>query len=70
VWNYEKTVSRTAEWYRSYYENKAVKSTDDIRAYVKNAAEKGLCWTLVPLQNSETLAACQNNVPEKLCATV
>lgn len=69
VWNFDETVERTTKWYRSYYENREVKSLEDILVYVKKAVEKGLCWTVPPLQNREAVATCQTKLSERLCAT-
>lgn len=44
VWNYDKTISKTVEWYRDYYEFGIIKTEDDINAYLNSAAERELCW--------------------------
>jgi CDP-glucose 4,6-dehydratase len=44
VWNQDETFARTAAWYRAYYEAGAVRTRDDLAAYVRDAAEAGQAW--------------------------
>jgi CDP-glucose 4,6-dehydratase len=44
VWGSGETVSRTARWYRDYYERNQVTSTADLEAYVDSARRMHLAW--------------------------
>lgn len=44
VWDYEETILNTVRWYRRYYEEGQVSSTEDIHSYMAQAAEKALPW--------------------------
>lgn len=46
IWNYEKTLKRTIEWYKQYYENGKLLSIDDINTYVADARESKMDWAL------------------------
>ncbi len=45
VWNSDKTFKMTVEWYKDFYENKHVKTANDLEAYVQDAKNKKLFWT-------------------------
>jgi CDP-glucose 4,6-dehydratase len=40
VWNLEKSISRTVQWYRSFIEKQHVRSPDDLADYIRDAAEQ------------------------------
>lgn len=44
VWNAQDTLRHTTEWYRAYYENGQVRSSDDLQDYVTAARSAGLRW--------------------------
>lgn len=46
VWGIEDTISKTIGWYKEYYENKELKTIDDIESFVKDAQKKSIIWTL------------------------
>lgn len=46
VWNFDKTVSVTAGWYREFYENGKINSEKDLEEYIRDAKEKGLQWAV------------------------
>ena len=45
VWDLAETLKRTAAWYRAFYEQGAVRTREDLEAYVATATEKDLAWT-------------------------
>lgn len=45
VWDAHEGIRKTALWYRSYYEDKMVKTEDDLSCYVTDARSKELPWT-------------------------
>ena len=44
VWNLEKTLEITINWYRNFYEDGVILTPEDIRCYVKDASGLGLLW--------------------------
>lgn len=44
VWTAEQALTRTADWYRAFYEQKPLRTRDDLNAYVDAAREEGLEW--------------------------
>ncbi|MEE3063124.1 MAG: CDP-glucose 4,6-dehydratase [Actinomycetota bacterium] len=44
VWKLEKAIHRTADWYRLLMESGELPSTDELRAYIADAASAGLGW--------------------------
>jgi CDP-glucose 4,6-dehydratase len=46
IWNIKKTIKKTTEWYRAFYENNVVRTEDDIDLYVYDAKQNGAVWTL------------------------
>lgn len=44
VWGIEKTLEKTAAWYRFFHEDRRVISGDDLEAYVRDAQRQGLEW--------------------------
>ena len=44
VWNLEKTIHHTANWYRQLLEVGEVSSADELAAYVADAVDSGLGW--------------------------
>lgn len=47
VWNCDTAVERTVAWYRAFYESGAVRTGDDIAAYVSDATSQEMPWTRV-----------------------
>ncbi len=47
VWDIEKNINITINWYRNYYECNKILSLNDLDKYVNDAAEKNLPWTKV-----------------------
>lgn len=45
VWTVKTAVSRTASWYKAFYDNNVVRSEDDLRQYVLDAKDGNLNWT-------------------------
>jgi CDP-glucose 4,6-dehydratase len=44
VWNLQTAVDRTAEWYKNYYDNKALQSFKDLDQYITDAKKQGMNW--------------------------
>ncbi|MEM0142890.1 MAG: CDP-glucose 4,6-dehydratase [Candidatus Parvarchaeum sp.] len=44
VWNFEKSLLKTIEWYRNYYEKIIASTCEDILEYIKDAENKNLNW--------------------------
>lgn len=70
VWNFSETIGRTANWYQGYYEQKVIKSEDDIQVYLNMAAKKDLCWAGMPNRNIEPFETHLPRTHESSCATV
>ncbi|MFZ2150109.1 MAG: CDP-glucose 4,6-dehydratase [Minisyncoccia bacterium] len=47
VWEYEDTISKTINWYKSYYENNIVLSEKDLKDYIENAKRLNIDWTKI-----------------------
>ncbi len=45
VWNFNKTVQKTAEWYQSWIKSHKVNTIDDIIEYQNDATNKNIIWT-------------------------
>ena len=45
VWNIDKTLKMTAEWYAAFYEKQQILSLEMLDQYIRDAAEKDLIWT-------------------------
>ncbi|MFA7230159.1 MAG: CDP-glucose 4,6-dehydratase [Victivallaceae bacterium] len=45
VWDSTTTFSRTADWYRKFYENNVILSDEDLELYIKAAEGQQLTWT-------------------------
>lgn len=46
VWSSSQAVEHTAAWYRAFYENGLIVTTDDLNEYTKEAANAGLAWAM------------------------
>lgn len=47
VWGVDETFSRTAEWYKNFYQNNGQLTTDnDLEQYVRDAKEKSVGWAV------------------------
>jgi len=44
VWNLEKSITHTIEWYKDYFEKKAVNSLYDLNAYISDATALKKSW--------------------------
>lgn len=44
VWDAEKTFARTAAWYKSFYEENRVLTSQQLDDYVTDAGTMGICW--------------------------
>lgn len=44
VWNVNSAIAKTAEWYKSFYKNKQVRSVENLREYLADARQKNLAW--------------------------
>lgn len=44
VWDLKTAVRRTLEWYKTFYENDRVNSSEDILKYIEDAKNKNLQW--------------------------
>jgi len=44
TWNLQTAIARTAEWYKSYYNYKALRSFEDLDQYIMDAKKKGIDW--------------------------
>jgi len=45
IWNVERTLEKTIDWYREYYENNKVLSLQDLNTYIEDAIVKKAIWT-------------------------
>ena len=45
VWNIDKTIQKTINWYKDFYLEKRVNTHNDINNFVVDARKKGLEWT-------------------------
>lgn len=46
VWNRQKTIQKTIEWYKFFYESNKVLTNRDILEYIEDAIENRKVWTL------------------------
>jgi CDP-glucose 4,6-dehydratase len=44
VWNMDKTIEHTVNWYKKYFENNILSSLEDIEIYVNDAKDKSINW--------------------------
>ena len=45
VWTSDTTFEKTVKWYKSYYQNNELLTTQDLKSYVSDAKKKGIEWT-------------------------
>lgn len=45
VWNNSTTIEKTVNWYKDFYENNKVLTSEDLMNYILDAKEKGVSWT-------------------------
>lgn len=45
VWNNSTTIKKTVNWYKNFYENNKVLTSQDLMNYILDAKEKGVSWT-------------------------
>ena len=46
VWNTEKAVRMTVEWYRNYYEENRILTLDHLYRYIDDAVTNNLTWVV------------------------
>tara|TARA_R110002049_G_scaffold90599_7_gene226892 strand:- start:1381 stop:2499 length:1119 start_codon:yes stop_codon:yes gene_type:complete len=46
TWSTENSITRTIEWYKSFYENKDIKTGEDLNAYISAAKSQKAIWCL------------------------
>ncbi|MBF0230140.1 MAG: CDP-glucose 4,6-dehydratase [Desulfamplus sp.] len=44
VWDIKKTIEKTSEWYRAFYEFNEIKSLENISSYISDAENKNMEW--------------------------
>jgi len=44
TWDFNKTLEKTADWYRNFYENNLIKSYTDLDEYFIDAEKKQIAW--------------------------
>lgn len=45
VWNIDKTIAYTVEWYKNYFDKNHINSENDIYTYINDARNLSLSWT-------------------------
>lgn len=45
VWDFEKTLTHTIQWYKAYYLDHQVNTSSDLDQYISEASERGIIWT-------------------------
>ena len=45
VWNNSTTIEKTVNWYKNFYENNKILTSEDLMNYILDAKEKGVSWT-------------------------
>lgn len=46
VWGIDKTIDKTINWYKEYYESSKVLSLSDLTEYVSDAKAANILWAL------------------------
>jgi len=46
IWDNNKTMQKTVEWYKSFYEKNDIISKNDLNAYISDAKNKGATWAI------------------------
>jgi len=46
VWDFQQTIQKTIVWYKEYYDSHVVNSEKDLQAFINDAREKGISWSL------------------------
>ncbi|MCK5074701.1 MAG: CDP-glucose 4,6-dehydratase [Bacteriovoracaceae bacterium] len=46
VWNAEKALSETIEWYKSFYENNKIESFNNLNDFINDSSKQGEIWTI------------------------
>ena len=44
VWNNSTTIEKTVNWYKNFYENNKILTSQDLMVYILDAKEKGISW--------------------------
>lgn len=45
VWNTTTAIEHTIDWYRTYYQNNQLHTSDDLRVYIEQAKAQDIIWT-------------------------
>ena len=45
VWSNSATIEKTVNWYKNFYENNKVLTSENLMNYILDAKEKGVSWT-------------------------
>ena len=45
IWNINKTIERTTNWYKNYYQKNVISSVKDLELYISDARNKNTPWT-------------------------
>ncbi|MDA9900618.1 CDP-glucose 4,6-dehydratase [bacterium] len=46
VWDLNKTIFKTMNWYKSFYEDNYIQTKNDLLSYIEDAKSKSIIWTL------------------------
>ncbi len=46
IWGFSKTLKKTIEWYKAFYQTKTINTERDLFSYIKDAQDKGVVWSL------------------------
>jgi len=44
IWDSRTTFAKTAEWYQKFYEEGSVITKSQLKSYVQDAQQTGICW--------------------------
>ncbi len=44
VWDFNKTIQNTVDWYRNYYEHDCILTYQQLKSYIKSAKQEGIVW--------------------------
>ena len=46
VWDLNETISKTINWYKSFYEDNYIQTQNDLISFINDAKSKSIIWTL------------------------
>jgi len=46
IWNFSQTIKKTIKWYKAFYQSDTITTEDDLNAYISDAKNKGIEWSL------------------------